>query len=186
MSFPSRRGRGCQHCAVCLSRSSAADLLLELLRPLFDVLQGVALVNDSQPVEREELIDIVDAGALGSDDARETPGGDDARLRAVFLLHARDDAVDQADVAVKHAGLDRLDRSLADDLLGLDDFDPRQLGGALKERLDGNLQAGRDGAADVFALFGDEIERGRRTEINRYAAVVVALVRADAVPDAVG
>ena len=79
---------------------------------------------------------------------------------------ARDDALDLAGEAVDGAGLQRLDRGLADRVLGLDDVDLDQLGGARRERLHGDLDAGRDRAAEVVALSADHVEVRGRAEVD--------------------
>ena len=67
-------------------------------------------------------------------------------------LEAAHDRVDLAAVAVDRARLDRLDRRLADHVLGRHQLDAAQRGRALEQRVHRDLDAGEDRAAEVLAL----------------------------------
>ena len=85
------------------------------------------------------------------------------------------EAVDLAGEAVDGARLDRLDRVAADHVAGLDQLDPAQRGGPAEERVEADLDAGGDGAAEVLALGRDRVEVvavPKSTTIDRAAVEV--------------
>ena len=53
--------------------------------------------------------------------------------------------------------------------LGLGEVDPRQLGGALGQRLHRDLDPGADHAAEVLARAGDGVEGDRGAEVDHDA-----------------
>src|SRR6185436_9787931 len=69
---------------------------------------GVAPVDESQAVERQELVDGLDGGRGGRDQAREPPGRERPCLGVVLGPDALQDAVHERRVAVDDAGLDRV------------------------------------------------------------------------------
>ena len=103
-----------------------------------------------------------------------------------LLLHAGDDALDQPHVAEDHARLHGGDGRLADGGLGALQLDARQLRGALEQRLEGDADAGGDGAAHVVALAGDGVEYRGRAEVDDDQRRAVELDCGDGVDDAVG
>ena len=74
--------------------------------------------------------------------------------------HALDDAVDEADVAEVKAALQVAHGVGADDLCGALDVDAAKARGAVKERIGAEAQAGRDGAAEIFAARRDHFKLG--------------------------
>ena len=68
----------------------------------------IPFVNDTQSVEGEPRLDVLDVLGVGGDEPGQPAGGDHGRL-AELVEDARDDAVDLRGEAVEHAGLDRLD-----------------------------------------------------------------------------
>ena len=66
------------------------------------------------------------------------------------------------------------------------ELDLDELGGARRERLERDLDAGGDGAAQVVALGGDDVERGGRAVVGDDARPAVRLEGGDGVDDAVG
>ena len=91
------------------------------------------------------------------------------------------DAVDEADVAVVKAALQVGDGIGADDLGGALDIHAAQAGGARKQRIGAEAEAGCDGAAQVLALGGDHVERGRGAEVHHDARAAIALEGGDGV-----
>ena len=89
-------------------------------------------------------------------------------------------------VAVDRAGLDRLDRGLADHAAGLDQLHPAQRGGPAEQGVQGDLDAGHDGAAQVLALVRDDVEGGGGAEVDHDGGTAVQVVGAHRVGDAVG
>ena len=69
-------------------------------------------------------------------------------------------------VAEDRARLHGDDRVAADRPIRGAQLDPRQLGGPRRERLEAELEPGRDGAADVGAVGGHAVERRRRPEVD--------------------
>ena len=146
----------------------------------------VAFVEDAQAREREVVVDLLDRARERRDQAREPAGRDDGARKAELLDEAVDEAVDEADVAVDDAGLHRVLRVATDHARRLGDLDARKLGGAGEERVGADLDAGRDDAAKVLALRRDAVEGRRGAEVDDDEAAAEALVRGDAVDDAIG
>src|SRR5438067_503597 len=71
-----------------------------------DIPSSIALVNNAEPVEGQELVDRLDGGGDRGDEGGEAPGGEGAGLRVVLLADALDQPVHQRRVAVGHARLD--------------------------------------------------------------------------------
>ena len=94
--------------------------------------------------------------------------------------------VDLGGEAVQRAALDRLDRVLADDAAGLDELDLAQRRGPAEQRVEADLDAGEDGAAEVLALGADGLERRGRAEVDDDRRPAVEVEGADGVGDAVG
>src|SRR5678816_113282 len=78
------------------------------------IVSSVALIDDAEPVQREELVHRADGGRLGLDQMGQAAGGEDLRPRVVLLADALDEPVDEAGVPEDHAGLDGVDRVAAD------------------------------------------------------------------------
>ena len=70
---------------------------------------AVALEENAQAVESEQVVDLLDVTRVGGDEMREAAAGDDARrlvrLGAELGEDALDDAVDEADVSEVDAAL---------------------------------------------------------------------------------
>src|SRR5260370_195133 len=64
------------------------------------------------------------------------------------------------------AGLQRLTRFPADDAIRAGQLDLEQLRGPAGERVDGDLDAGRERAADELAPLAHRVEVGRRAEVD--------------------
>ena len=111
----------------------------------------VAVVDDLQSLQRQLGIDVVDVLALFGEQRRQAAGGDDVLESGTSLLDAREDAVDEAEVAEVDARLHVDDGVRADHASRALDVDARQSRGAGEQRLGGDVQAGRDDAADVLA-----------------------------------
>ena len=110
-----------------------------------------------------------DAGRVGelAPDAGEEPGGE--RL-----------------VAEDRAGLHRAHRVAADRPVRGAQLDPRQLRGPRGERLEAELEARRDRAADVGAVGGDAVERRRGPEVDDDRRRAVQPRGGEGVDEAVG
>ncbi len=96
------------------------------------------------------------------------------------------DAVDLRGEPVDGAGLDRLGRVLADHAARLDQLDAEQRGGAAVQRVEADLDAGKDRAAEVLALGRDRFERRRGAEVDDDRRAAVEVEGGDRVGDAVG
>src|SRR3954453_5258914 len=94
-------------------------------------LAAVALPDQSQAREREQVVGLVDLVAERGDRAGEAAGRDRRDPVAHLLAQAADDAVDLAGEAVDDAGLDRGHRRAADQLARRLDVDLRQARRAL-------------------------------------------------------
>ncbi len=100
----------------------------------------------------------------------------------IFVHHA----VHHADVTEEDAGLHAVNRVLADHRLGPRDLDTGQLGGGLKECLQGDPDSGHDDPSQVFPFRRDAVKGGRRAEIHDDAGPVDFLVGCHGVDDSVG
>src|SRR6267142_5373585 len=106
--------------------------------------RDIPLPDDTQAIEREQIVDGLDVLRVVADHARETAGGEDFGFVAQLLQQAFDDSVDQAEIAEKQARLNAGDGVGADDLRGHADIHQRKAGGVLEQRLGGDADAGRD------------------------------------------
>src|SRR4051812_8644295 len=148
-------------------------------------LDAIALVQQSQPGEREEVVDLVDRLGERSDDRRVPAGGDRVGLLPHLGPQAAHDRVDRPRVAVDDAGTDRVDRRLADELARRPDVDLGQLGGALGQRVHRDLDARRDDAAQVLALRADRVVGDRGAEVHDHDRVADLVVGGDRVDEPV-
>src|SRR5882724_10243379 len=123
-----------------------------------DIPSSIALVNNAEPVERQELVDRLDGGGDRGDEGGEAPGGEGAGLRVVLLADALDQPVHQRRVAVGHARLDGVGRVAPDYLRGPDELDARQLRGAQEEGVERDADAGHDDAAGILPARGHVVE----------------------------
>ena len=83
--------------------------LARALRP-----RPVALVDDPQALERQQVVDVVDRRREGHDVLGQAAGGDRRGVRAELAAQAADDAVDLPGEAEDDPGADRVDRAFAD------------------------------------------------------------------------
>ena len=116
-----------------------------------------------------------DAGLL-VEKIGEAAGADNGHGLTVLGLDARDEALDHPDIAPIETGLHGGDGGFADHVLGADHRDARQHGGGAVQRLGRNVGAGRDDAAFVIAIGGDDVE-GRGTTVAMIAASISAKPR---------
>ena len=126
--------------------------------------------------------------ALGQrpDEAGQAAGGDDRARRPSSSCDALAHAVDQRRVAVDRARLDRLDGAAADHVAGLDQLDPAQRGGPAEQRVEADVDAGEDGAAEVLALGRDRLEGGGGAEVDDDRRAAEEVEGGHGVGDAVG
>src|SRR3954471_3765834 len=147
---------------------------------------AVALVQQPQPGEGEQVVDLVDGLGEGHDRAGQPAGGDRRRVLPHLGAQPGDDRIDLAGVAVDDARADRVDRRLADELAWRDEVDLGQLGRALGQRLHRDLDARRDDAAQVLAARADRVEGQRGAEVDDHARALDVVVAGDGVDQAVG
>ena len=106
---------------------------------------------------------VVERGAIN---AASPPVAMHAGVRVLLGTDSLDQAVDQRGVAVDDARLDRVHRRPPDDLRRPRELDARQLGRARDERVERDADARDDHAAGVLALRRDDVEGGRRAEVD--------------------
>src|SRR4051812_23826216 len=111
----------------------------------------VAFEDDAQTVQREPRLVVLDRAGERHDQLGETTGRDHG-ARTELGDEAVDDRVDLTAEPVDHAGLDRLDRRLADHVARRHQLDATQRRGAAEERVHRDLHTGEDRAAEVLAL----------------------------------
>ena len=146
----------------------------------------VALPDDAQPRERQQVVDLVERVAERDHACGEPAGGDRLGRRAELLAQAADDPVDHRRVAEDHPGADRVDGRLADQRARLDEVDLRQRRGAVAQRLERDLDAREDHAAEVLALGRDDVVRDGGAEVDDHARPAELLVAGDRVHEPVG
>src|SRR4051794_24698346 len=129
-------------------------------------LRGVALVQQLQPPQRQQVVHLVDRLRERDDVAREPARGDRLGLLAHLRAEAPYDRVDRAGEAVDDAAADRVDRRLADQRARWREVDARQRGRARRQRFHRDLHARGDDAAEVLAVGGDRVVRDRRAEVD--------------------
>jgi hypothetical protein len=123
-------------------------LLLGPLLLLLHVLQGEAEAN-----EGNERLNAVDGGAVRGDEWREAAGGDDQGVRPLPLVaDAADHAVNAVHGAEEDAGADRGIGPATNDMIGRQQFDARQPGGAAHQRFGARADTGRDDATNEGAI----------------------------------
>src|SRR5678815_319292 len=126
----------------------------------------ITLVDDAQPFQGEELVHLLDAARLASDEARKAAGGDHPDREAQLPAHALADPVHHAHVAEDQPGLHRVHGVLPQHRGRTGELDPRQLGGVLEQRLHGDGDPRADAPAEVLALRVDGVEGGRGPEVH--------------------
>ena len=101
----------------------------------------LAIPPQTKAAQRQFWIDVLDSFDSGAtiDAGRRR---DDDRGAAELRFHAAHQALDHVDVAPEQTGLHGADGVGADHPRRLADIDPRQLRGALEQRVRGNLRTG--------------------------------------------
>src|SRR4051794_20754905 len=107
---------------------------------------GVPLVDDAESFQREPRLVAVDRVGVRDHDRRE-PARRHHRRGAELLLHAVDHAFELRGGPEHDAGLDRLDRVLADRGPRREQLHLREARGGREEARSGDLEAGRDRSA---------------------------------------
>ena len=147
---------------------------------------GVEMIGAPSSVRNSSTSSIVvDCVAMsGAEAARR----EHAALPVVLVPDARDEPVDQADVAVDDARLHRVDGVAADHARRPRDLDARELRGVRAQSASGEMpMPGAMTPPDVLALARvDAVEGGRGAEVDHDHRARVALVGGDRVDDAVG
>src|SRR3569833_1435810 len=149
----------------------------------------VALVDQAQADQSQPRLVRVDGAGLVQDEGGQAAGGhhgDLFRVVGQLLRHPLDHAVHLAGEAEDDARLQRLDRALADDVAGPYELDLVQLRTALGQRVDRDLDARGDRAADVLPLGRDRVERRRGAEVDHDRRAAVDVRGGQRVDDAVG
>src|SRR4051812_29531549 len=155
------------------------------LRSVARTLPAVALEDQTEADEGQVRLVLGDGLALAEQERRKTTGRDDDRLSAQLVGDAPHDAVDLAGEPEDDARLERLDGRLADDRPRPDQLDLQQPRGPGGEGVDGDLDPRRERAAEELALSADDVEVGRRTEVDDDRRPAVQGVRRQSVDDAV-
>ena len=117
---------------------------------------------------------------------RKAAGGHHRRRDAELGTDGRGDAIDLAGETVDRTGLQGLGRVAADGPLRLAHLDLGESGGAARERLHRDLDAGGDRAADIVALGVHDVEVGRRAEVDDDQRRSVGLEAGHCIGDAIG
>src|SRR4051812_16831909 len=146
----------------------------------------VALPDQAQSGECEEVVDVVYLVAEGCDRRRQAASRDRGRLDAKLLADAAEDAVDLTGEAVDDSRsqrslcvpADRGGRSL--------DLDLDQLRGPLREGIHRDLHTGRDRSAEVLALSGYDVVVDAGPEIHNHTRALDLVVGRNGVHQAVG
>src|SRR6266536_5421824 len=146
---------------------------------------GVPVEDQTEPLEREPRLVVVDPLAVRGDDLRQAAGDDDRGVAAQLLLHPLHDAVDLGGGAEHEPGLQRVDRVLSDDGLRRDDLDPGQARGLRDEPLRRHGDARRNRPAEVLALLAHRVVGRRRAEVDHDARPAELRERGQRVDDAV-
>jgi hypothetical protein len=97
------------------------------------------------------FIDLVDGLGFRGDERRFATRGQHGHGAIHFLSQPFHHAIDERHIAENQAALHRVDRVATDGVGWLDDFDFWQSRGAGEKRFSAELNAGRDGATEVFA-----------------------------------
>src|SRR5579875_3256779 len=93
---------------------AVACILTEASRRARSGLLAVALKEQPQPLQDQEVVNLFQAASKGGDRLREAARRDAPRAAAKLCAQAPDHGVNRAREAVDHARADRLDRRLAD------------------------------------------------------------------------
>ena len=131
---------------------------------------GVALEHQPQADQGQPGLVRVDHAHLVDDQRREPASSDDGdRVRVAggeFGRHPPGDSLDLPGEPEDDSRLQRLDRVLADHVIRPGQLDLQQLRGAPRERIDGDLDARRERAADELASRADRVEVRRGPEVD--------------------
>ncbi len=115
----------------------------------------------------------VDGRALADQQRRQPTGGQHGGGLAQLGHHPPDDPVDLASGAEEDAGLQRLDRVLADHRPRPGELDLEQLSAAGAQGINGDLHSGGDGTAEELPLRADRVERGGGAEVHHHGGAAV-------------
>src|SRR5580700_11337810 len=138
---------------------------------------AISLIDNAQTLKGERVVDLRNVLRFMRDQVRDTTCGDAPGVGAQPGDHALENAVDQANVAVKETNLQCLNGVGTNDLGRLADFDAWQTRGTGEERFGRDVKAGGDGAAEELSFAGDNIKIGCRAEIDDDAGATVSLIR---------
>src|SRR3954471_5569933 len=145
----------------------------------------VALVQEPQAVQRQQVVHDVDLIAERDDVLGQAAGGD--RLAVAELRpQPPQDRVHLAREAVDDPAADRVDRGLADQRARRREVDARELRGARVERLHRDLDTRRDDPAEVLAVGADRVIGERGPEVHDDARALDPVVGGHRVDEPVG
>jgi len=120
----------------------------------------------AQAVQDQIRFDGVDRAGVVRDDVGQPAGRDHLRRFADLGTHPRDDPLGLADETEDDSGLQRGHRVAPDHAVDVFERDLRQLRGPRCERVDRDLDAGRNRRAEILAA-SDGAEGRRRSETDR-------------------
>src|SRR6266496_134855 len=143
-------------------------------------------MNEAESGQGQQRVDLLDPLRTASKELCHASRRDHARLCSDLPGDPLDHAVDEREIAEVEARLDRARGRLAHHLLGSPDLDAPETGGALEERLRRDRDSRHDDSTGVLSLRGDDVERGRRTEVDDDAWPAQPIVCRDRVDDSVG
>src|SRR3954466_2215150 len=147
---------------------------------------AISLPDEPQTGEGEEIVGLVDLVAERHDRARQPPGRDPRDLVAHLLAQPAHERIDLSGEAVDDARADRRHGRAPDQLARRLDLDRRKPRGPLGERLDRDLDAGREDRAEQLAVGGDDVVVDRGAEVDDDARAADAVVCRHRVHETVG
>ena len=145
----------------------------------------VTVEDDTQTVERQEGLDVLDRRSLRGDQGSQAAGGDD-RAAAQLGPEPFDHAVDLRGKSEHGARLQRLDGVPANDAAWRHQFNRLQGRRPAEEGIEADLDARGDGAPEELSVSGDDVEVVARTEVDHDGRTAVEVEGGDGVGDAVG
>src|SRR5664279_6507728 len=109
----------------------------------------VALVNNTQPLEREQVIDLANIFGSSAHERRQATGGNNVDVLAKLSNEPLQNSIDQPEVAVVKARLRTVDGIGPQHPGRLADVHARQACGVLKKRVGGDANSWRNDATQI-------------------------------------
>src|ERR1035437_6355982 len=137
MGHPSVASIGLGHRAYRLARATAFRSVVVSGGLLITAahMHLVALVNNTQPFEREQVIDLANIFGPFAHERRQPAGSDDGNVLAQIGNESLQNSIDQPEVAVVKARLKTVDGIGREHARGLSDIYARQARSVLKKRV---------------------------------------------------